>query len=142
MATSYGNRLRQARKHADLTQEELSKKTGIPQSTISTAERMGNGSAETVTYAMACGVNPAWLATGEGEMLLAGSPVAHDDDLSALRTIYRAIDPVFRTSALQAATQAMISFLSPHPTASHDPDAQETKQSEARRSLPALSKTP
>ena len=68
MATEYGTRLRAARKFAGLTQQELSKKTGIPQSTISTAERIGGGSAETVTYAQACGVAPNWLANGEGNM--------------------------------------------------------------------------
>lgn len=51
MTTDYGKRLRAARKHAELKQVELSKLTGIPQSTISTAERLGNGSAETPIYA-------------------------------------------------------------------------------------------
>lgn len=69
MATEYGIRLRTARKHAKLTQTKLSEITGIPQSTISTAENLGHGSAETTVYAMACGVNAHWLATGEGEML-------------------------------------------------------------------------
>jgi len=69
MATEYGKRLRQARKHAKLTQVQLSAKTEIPQSTISTAEREGYGSSETPVYANACGVNALWLATGEGEML-------------------------------------------------------------------------
>lgn len=68
MATEYGKRLKAARKHAKLTQIQLSEKTGIPQSTISTAENFGHGSADTTTYATACGVNSHWLATGEGEM--------------------------------------------------------------------------
>ena len=69
MATEYGSRLRLARKNARLTQAGLSKKTGIPQSTISTAEREGHGSGETPVYAQACGVNVMWLAKGDGEML-------------------------------------------------------------------------
>lgn len=69
MATEYGSRLKQSRKHAGFTQVELSKKTGIPQSTISTAEREGYGSGETPVYAQACGVNALWLANGTGEML-------------------------------------------------------------------------
>ncbi len=69
MATEYGSRLKTARNHAGLTQVALSKKTGIPQSTISTAEREGNGSGETPVYAQACGVDALWLATGQGEML-------------------------------------------------------------------------
>lgn len=68
MATEYGKRLRQARKHAKLNQTAAAKKTGIPQSTISTAERLGNGSGETPVYAKAYGVSAHWLATGEGEM--------------------------------------------------------------------------
>lgn len=69
MNTEYGNRLRTARTHAKLTQVQLSEKTGIPQSTISTAERLGRGSAETTSYALACGVSALWLATGHGGML-------------------------------------------------------------------------
>lgn len=69
MATDYGHRLRQARKHAKLTQMKLSQLTKIPQSTISTAEREGQGSGETPVYAKACGVSALWLATGEGSML-------------------------------------------------------------------------
>jgi phage repressor protein C with HTH and peptisase S24 domain len=68
MTTEYGKRLRSARKAAGLTQEALSKKTGIAQSTISTAEREGSGSSDTPVYANACGVSALWLATGEGEM--------------------------------------------------------------------------
>lgn len=75
MATEYGIRLRAARKHAKLTQNKLSEITGIPQSTISTAENLGHGSAETTVYAMACGVNAHWLASGEGEMLSQGATV-------------------------------------------------------------------
>lgn len=69
MATEYGQRLRAARKYAGLTQEQLRDKTGIAQSTISSAERDGLGSAETPVYAKACGVSALWLATGEGEMV-------------------------------------------------------------------------
>jgi transcriptional regulator with XRE-family HTH domain len=68
MATEYGKRLKQARTNAGLTQEAASKKTGISQSTISTAERLGNGSAENHAYAIAYGVSPIWLATGDGPM--------------------------------------------------------------------------
>ncbi len=68
MTTEYGSRLKQARKHAGLTQVALSKKTGVPQSTISTAEREGYGSGETPVYARACGVSAIWLGTGEGAM--------------------------------------------------------------------------
>lgn len=69
MATEYGSRLRAARKYAKLTQNGLSNKTGIPQSTISTAERQGQGSSETPVYAAACKVDALWLSSGKGSML-------------------------------------------------------------------------
>lgn len=74
MATEYGMRLRAARKHANLTQVKLSELTGIAQSTISTAEREGNGSSDTPVYAKECGVDAHWLATGKGEMLPSAAP--------------------------------------------------------------------
>ena len=67
MATEYGKRLRALRLEAKLTQNELSEITGIPQSTISTAEREGNGSADTPVYAKVFGVNALWLAKCEGD---------------------------------------------------------------------------
>jgi SOS-response transcriptional repressor LexA len=75
MATEYGTRLKSARKHAGLTQVQASKASGIPQSTISTAEREGYGSADTPVFAKMYGVDSHWLATGEGEMLPAGGRV-------------------------------------------------------------------
>jgi len=75
MATEYGNRLRQARKHAGLNQVQLAKQTGLAQSTISSAERLGNGSTDNAVYAKACGVSAHWLETGEGEMLPATATV-------------------------------------------------------------------
>ena len=69
MATEYGKRLKAARNHAKLTQKQAGDLTGIAQSTISTAENLGNGSADTPIYAKAYGVNAHWLATGEGSML-------------------------------------------------------------------------
>ena len=48
---------------------QLSKRTGIPQSTISTAEREGHGSRETPVYAHACGVSALWLANNTGAMI-------------------------------------------------------------------------
>jgi transcriptional regulator with XRE-family HTH domain len=68
---SYGTRLKKAREHAGYTQAELAEKAKVgSQVNISKLERMSaSGSEFTVQYAMACGVNPVWLATGEGEMI-------------------------------------------------------------------------
>lgn len=74
MATDFGNRLRAARKYAGLTQLQAEEKTGIRQSTISTAEREGFSSTETVIYARAYGVDAHWLATGEGDMVAGDIP--------------------------------------------------------------------
>lgn len=79
MTTEYGQRLKQARNYAGLTQKQAEKKTSIPQSTISTAERLGNGSSETPVYAKAYGVDAHWLATGKGEM--ATLPASQEIDL-------------------------------------------------------------
>ena len=70
MTTEYGKRLRAARVYAKLTQQGLAAKTGISQSTISTAERENQGSSDTSVFAKACRVDAHWLATGEGSMSL------------------------------------------------------------------------
>lgn len=69
MATDFGKRVAQARDHAGLTQEDLCKRIGMAQSTLAAAENTGHGSRMTVQLAVACGVNPIWLAMGDGEML-------------------------------------------------------------------------
>ncbi len=60
------------------------------------------------------GISPTWILTGK---MPPNSSITHDDDLSALRSLYAAIGPEFRAAALSAATNAMISFLSPHTSA-------------------------
>lgn len=76
---NFGERLTTARKHAGLTQAELSEKLGLDdagkplmsQSNISALERdpKTKGSLHTVKLARVCGVNPDWLAYEEGEMV-------------------------------------------------------------------------
>lgn len=61
---------------------QASKATGIPQSTISTAEREGFGSPDTPVYARAYGVDAHWLATGEGEMLADQNLIRSGDNVS------------------------------------------------------------
>lgn len=69
MATEFGKRLAKARKHAQLTQDQLAARTGMAQSTLAAAESKGAGSRKVAQIAAACTVNAHWLATGEGEML-------------------------------------------------------------------------
>lgn len=126
MATDYGSRLRQARKYAKLTQMKLSEKTKIPQSTISTAEREGQGSGETPVYAKACGVSALWLATGEGDMLDSApiapappvppanpEPVALSPMANALAQLFDMLpsDAVTRTRAYNRATEQILRVL-------------------------------
>lgn len=62
-------RLKAARRHAKITQEQLADKIGIKQASISELETGKSGSTSFIAeIARACGVNPIWLATGEGEM--------------------------------------------------------------------------
>lgn len=65
----FGKRLRAAREYAQLTQQELAEKSGVPQQTISKIERGDQDtSSHTVHLAVACGVRPQWLGMEEGPM--------------------------------------------------------------------------
>jgi len=67
--TEFGQRLKQARKYAKLSQDALAKRVGISQGTMSELERYYSSSSYTVQIAKECGVSAVWLATGEGEMI-------------------------------------------------------------------------
>ncbi|OGS99800.1 MAG: hypothetical protein A3K04_02325 [Gallionellales bacterium RBG_16_56_9] len=72
LSMKYGERLKAARTYADLTQGELADKIGniVTQANISYLENSDAvGSECTVQFAMACVVNPVWLATGNGAMI-------------------------------------------------------------------------
>lgn len=61
-----GERLKEARKKAQLSQVELAEKAGIKQATVSELERgASRSSGYIVQLANACGVSPEWLASGE-----------------------------------------------------------------------------
>ncbi|WP_158594547.1 LexA family protein [Ralstonia pseudosolanacearum] len=67
MKKTFGERLREARKDAKLTQPQLAQKAGIAQSTISDAERgVHSGSVHVAALAAACGVSALWLAEERG----------------------------------------------------------------------------
>lgn len=63
------DRIKQARKHAGLTQAELAVAIRVSQPVISQLERGENlQSVHLLKIATECGVNPIWLAEGTGEM--------------------------------------------------------------------------
>jgi transcriptional regulator with XRE-family HTH domain len=69
-SVKYGERLRYARTAAGISQERLAAATGhaCSQANISKLEKgEASGSEFTVHLALALGVNPVWLATGDGE---------------------------------------------------------------------------
>lgn len=75
--TTFGERLRTARKQARLNQEQLAAKAGLSQTTISDIERGRNeGSRDVVALARALGVGAEWLLTGRlGSNVLPGPEI-------------------------------------------------------------------
>lgn len=66
----FKDRLKAARKHAQLNQAELAKASGLTQTSISDLERgKSKGTAFVAQLALACGVDSMWLAEGKGEMI-------------------------------------------------------------------------
>ncbi|MEO5333247.1 MAG: LexA family transcriptional regulator [Magnetococcus sp. YQC-5] len=69
------DRIKTARKFANLTQKQLSDRVGISQTAVHKLEiGRSRSSRRTVTIALTCGVDPIWLDTGRGEMSLGGPP--------------------------------------------------------------------
>lgn len=66
--TIFGERLKQARLAAGLSQGELAGLVGIKQASIAEAEAIGKSSKKIIEYAKALKVNPEWLSTGKGKM--------------------------------------------------------------------------
>lgn len=64
------DRLKQARKHAKLSQAQLAERAGIAQASVSEIERgITRTSGHLVKFATICGVNAVWLSEGIGSML-------------------------------------------------------------------------
>lgn len=85
------DRLKQARKHAGLSQDQLAKQVGIKQASVSEIERgISKTSGYLVKMASACGVNPTWLSEGIGEML-GTRPTG--SNLQSEITIFGEVDP-------------------------------------------------
>lgn len=64
--STFGERLKEARKEMNLSQGSLAKLVGVKQPTISELESDGKGSIYTPMLAKILGVNPVWLAEGKG----------------------------------------------------------------------------
>ncbi|MBF0453713.1 MAG: LexA family transcriptional regulator [Magnetococcales bacterium] len=74
MSMTLSDRIQLARKNAGLTQKGLADKVGISQTAVHKLEcGRSRSSRRTVTIALTCGVDPIWLDTGRGDMLLPGS---------------------------------------------------------------------
>lgn len=72
--STYGERLKEARSEAKLTQKALAAKAGLSQVTISDGERGRNsGSVATAAVAAALGIEPLWLSEGKGPKRRIGS---------------------------------------------------------------------
>lgn len=64
---TFGERVKARRKELRLTQQELARKSGLSQTTISDIERGRNdGSRDIVPLAKALGKSPEWVLTGRG----------------------------------------------------------------------------
>jgi SOS-response transcriptional repressor LexA len=74
MSMTLSDRIQLARKNAGLTQKGLADKVGISQTAVHKLEcGRSRSSRRTVVIALTCGVDPIWLDTGRGDMLLPGS---------------------------------------------------------------------
>ncbi len=68
--STLAGRTRFARKNAGLTQEDLAKKLGVSQGTITHIESGRNKETiHIIALAKVAGVRAEWLATGEGDMI-------------------------------------------------------------------------
>lgn len=87
---NYGERLKLAREHSGLSQEELARRVGIKQPSLSYLENPksnATGSEHTVRFARICGVGVDWLAEEIGEMLPKVYQTTDPRIIAALKTM-------------------------------------------------------
>lgn len=133
--TPFGERLFKARTHAKLSQPQLATAVGLRQSTIGELEKKGNGSQKTTQIALACGVRPEWLASGEGPMLPPPVPKPRPE----LQEVIRAFQGLkehqvgFVMDAIRGVLDA--ARYVPDPTDQREEPSGEESSSSKRRSL-------
>lgn len=89
----YGERLKLARKHANLTQDALADESGVKQPSISYLENIRNectGSEFTARFARVCGVSVDWLADEIGEMV----PVIYQTTDPKIIAVAKVMEPM------------------------------------------------
>ena len=115
---SIGERVREARREAGITQKELAVKAGMKQPSISELENGESaGTANIATIAAALGVLPLWLQTGKGpkKPTPGTTPFTDDSDtqaveLAKLIAAWTKCDPEWKKKVLDlAATGASYS---------------------------------
>lgn len=80
------DRVRLAREHARLTQEDLAKAVNVKQQTIGKLETgKSKKSSALAAIAIVCEVDPAWLVHGDGEMLVSHSMRSEHERLVSRR---------------------------------------------------------
>lgn len=112
---SIGERIREARKRAKLTQKQLATKVGISQGALSELETgESEGTTYVASFAAALGVNALWLETGKGlpgpgavdvrRERTARMILAYDDE-AALLDLFRRTDDRGRFEIVKLATR-------------------------------------
>jgi len=102
---SLGARVKKAREHAGLTQEGLADairarfRHGIKQQTIAKLERGGKSTRYIAEISSICGVNPDWLATGDGDWLGPGGD-ALSPQARRLAGMYDKLPPFLQTQVV------------------------------------------
>lgn len=103
------DRLKYARKNANITQVEIAKNIGITQASYSEIERgLVKSSGKIVELAQILKVNPHWLATGQGEMTTV--EFNHSDIDNALLNQAIAITNLDKDKTIETALQFFITM--------------------------------
>jgi phage repressor protein C with HTH and peptisase S24 domain len=88
--STFGERLREARKDKKLSQTALAKLVGLKQPTIAEAETEGKGSSRAALLAKVLGVNALWLSEGKGDKGTVASPeidLSDNEDYPPVRRV-------------------------------------------------------